>query len=79
MNVYRFILEINKNNKDSYKYLVVLYSTGIRCKENFLNNKSLSVQFFPACFGRAWFYCHTGLLLHNIVFHSVEYEQGREV
>lgn len=48
------LLEINKNNKDKYKYyLVVLYSAEIRGKENFLKNKSFSVQFVPACFGRA--------------------------
>lgn len=68
MNVYRFVLEINKNNKDSYKhYLEILYPTEIRGKENFLNNKSFSVQFFPA-----WFYCHTGLLIPNILYHSVK-------
>lgn len=34
MNVYRFVLEINKN--DSYKYyVVVLYSNAIRVKKNF--------------------------------------------
>lgn len=54
MNVYIFVWEINKSNKDSYKYLVVLYSTEIGSKENFLKNKSFSVQFVPACFGRAW-------------------------
>lgn len=37
MNVYRLVLEINKNNKDSYKYyLEILYSTEIRGKEKFL-------------------------------------------
>lgn len=74
MNVYRFVLEINKNNKDRYKYrLEVLYSTEIRGKENLFNNKSFSVQFVPA-----WFYCHTGLLIPNILFHSVVYEQVRK-
>lgn len=54
MNVYSFVLEININNKDKYKYyVVVLNSTEIRGKENYLNNKSFIVQFVPACFGRA--------------------------
>lgn len=36
MNVYRFVLEINKNNNDSYKYYAVgLYSNAIRDMENF--------------------------------------------